>query len=210
MPGAETSCAGRRRRRARGAGVLRSRGVGIAAALLLLIAAGGCGGSGGSYVHPSVDFSYMKRATILPFRNLTSDDLADERIQSIFLMELLEADILEIVDPRETAAALAELDLHAGEEPTPEQCVALGKKLNVDALFLGTVEEYGISRVDRSAGSEVTIVLEMVETQTGVVVWRSQVHASGATWWSRLFGGGPRDLYSVSRSAVRKALGTLI
>jgi len=174
------------------------------------MAVAGCGGSGGSYVHPNVDFGYMQRATVLPFRNLTSDELADERIQSIFLMEILEADILDLIDTREAAAAMASMELAPGAALTPEQSVALGAKLNVDALFVGTVEEYGISRANRSAEAEVTLVLEMVETQTGAVVWRSQVHESGSTIWSKLFGSGTRDLYSVSRSAVRKALGTLI
>lgn len=177
-----------------------------AAALLL----GGCGGGKSSYIHPSIDFGYMRRATVLPFRNLTSDELADERIQSIFLMELLEQDVLEIVDAREAAAALAAMDIRAGTALTPEQAVALGKRLSVDALFAGTVEEYGISRADRNRASEVTLALEMVETQTGVVAWRSQVHRTGSTVSQRLFGGSPKDLYSVSRDAVREALGTLL
>lgn len=189
-------------------------GPAVAVLLLALLSGallvGGCGGTGGSYIHPNVDFGYMERATVLPFRNLTGDDLADERVQSIFLMEILEADILDMVDAREAAATLVAMDLSPGAPLTPEQAVELGKRLNVDALFTGTVEEYGVNRANRSAEAEVTLVVEMIETQTGVVVWRSQVHESGSTFWSRLFGSGTRDLYSVSRRAVRKALGTLI
>jgi Peptidoglycan-synthase activator LpoB len=183
------------------------------AALLLLAGtalSGGCGGGSSSYVHPSIDFGYMRRATVLPFRNLTSDELADDRIQSIFLMELLEQDILEIVDTREAQAAMAAMNVRAGTELTPEQAVELGKRLSVDALFIGTVEEYGISRADRNRISEVTLVLEMVETQTGVVAWRSQVHRTGSSLAQRLFGGAPKDLYTVSRQAVVDAIGTLL
>ena len=183
------------------------------AALLLSagsVLLGGCGGGSSSYVHPSIDFGYMKRATVLPFRNLTSDELADERIQSIFLMELLEQDILELVDAREAQAALVAMDVRPGTELTPEQAVELGGRLKVDALFTGTVEEYGINRADRSRSSEVTLVLEMVETQTGVVAWRSQVHRTGSSLSQRLFGGSPQDLYTVSRTAVTDALRTLL
>jgi len=171
---------------------------------------GGCASSGSSYIHPGVDFGYMKRAAVLPFANLSSDDLADERVQSIFVMKILEEDVLEILDPRESLAALAETELRPGARPTPEQAVALGESLKVEALFFGTVEEYGVSRSDRNRGPEVTLVLEMIETETGVVVWRAQSHSTGASVWRRLFGGGPADLYSVSERVVADALGTLL
>ncbi|MBZ0267163.1 hypothetical protein K8I85_03340 [bacterium] len=186
-----------------------------AVAALLLVSAciallGGCGGGSSSYVHPSIDFGYMQRATVLPFRNLTSDDLADERVQSIFLMKLLEQDILDLVDAREAQAALVAMNVRPGAQLTPEQAVELGKRLSVDALFVGTVEEYGVNRADRNRTSEVTIALEMIETQTGVVAWRSQVHRTGSSLSQRLFGGSPKDLYTVSHRAVSDALRTLL
>ncbi len=180
----------------------------LAAATLAFLS--GCGASRSSYVHPNVDFGYMRRAAVLPFQNLTSDHLADERMQSIFLMELLEADILEIVDPRETLAAMHSLSLNPDSPLTPEQAVKLGQKLQVEALFFGTIEEYGTSQIDRRRGPEITGVFGLTETETGALVWRSQVHVTGSSMWKRLFGGGPSDLYSVSVKAVRKALGTLL
>jgi hypothetical protein len=93
---------------------------------------------------------------------------------------------------------------------TPEQVTALGRQLNVDALFFGIVEEYGVSRVDPRRGTEVTAVFGMFETETGSVVWRSQVHTTGSSTLKRLFGGGSAGMYEVSRDAVRKALGTLL
>jgi len=181
-------------------------------ALLAVLAfrAIGCGTPTGSYVHPNVDFSYMKRAAVLPFQNLSSDVLAGERLQSILLMELLREDVLVIIDPRETAAAMTTLGLPPGAALTPEQAVELGKKVGVDALFFGVVEEYGYGRGDRARGPEITAVFGMTETQTGTLVWRSQVHATGASIWRKLFGGGPADLYSVSRDTVRRGLGTLL
>lgn len=187
--------------------VLRSGSALLGTLSLLAV---GCGSPGESYVHPNIDFGYMKRAAVLPFQNLTTDYLAGERLQSIFLMELLEADILAIVDPRETAAAMAGLGLVPGSPLTPEQSVNLGKKLAVDALFFGVVEEYGYGRNERSRGPEITVVLGLTETQSGAMVWRSQVHSTGSSIWKSLFGGGPDDLYSVSRDTVRKALRTLL
>jgi hypothetical protein len=176
----------------------------------LSVLATGCGSRTGVYIHPDVDFAHMERAAVLPFQNLSTDYLAGERIQSIFLMELLEQDVLGLVDPRETASAMEALGVRAGSTVTPEQAVALGRKLAVEALFFGVVEEYGYSRGERSRGPEITAVFGMTETQTGVLVWRSQVHATGSSIWRKLFGGGPADLYTVSRETVRRALRSLL
>ena len=182
---------------------------GVALAGLLLLASG-CGSSGAGYIHPNVDFSYMKRAAVLPFQNLTTDFQAGERMQSIFLMEMLEKDVLALVDPRETAAALKAMGLPPGGVLTTEQAVALGTKLDAQALFFGTVEEYGVGQGDRSRGPVITATFGMTETQTGTMVWRAQSHATGASIWKKLFGGAPADLYAVSRETVRKALRTLL
>jgi hypothetical protein len=125
-------------------------------------------------------------------------------------MEILKEDILEIVDSRETVSVMRGMGLSPGSSLTPEQTVALGDKLVVDALFFGVVEEYGYSRGDRRRGPEITAVFGMTETETGAVVWRSQVHATGSSLWRRLFGGGAADLFDVSRDTVRKALRTLL
>ena len=190
----------------------RRIGRGVLTSLLgLTIAAGiGCGGSKSSYIHPNVDFGFMKRAAVLPFQNLSSDEIADERIQSIFMMELLHADVLDILDPRETLAGIRAAKLSGGAELTPEQAVLLGQTLGVDALLFGSVEEYGHGQGDRRRGPEVTVVFGMIETQTGATVWRVQVHETGASFWRRLFSQSTKDLFEVSHEAVRAGLGSLL
>ena len=180
----------------------------LAAALLPVLA--GCSSSGSGYINPNVDFGYIERVAVVPFRNLTRDDLAGERLHSVFLMELLEEDVLEIVDPGETVAAMRTLGIPVGGDLTPEQSVRLGEALGIDAFFFGIVEEYGLSAVDRSRGAEVTAVFGMKETETGTVIWRSQVHENGSSMLKKLFGGGADGMYEVSRKAVRKALETLL
>jgi hypothetical protein len=192
-----------------GTGALHAlRGVVLLAAVGGSVA--GCGAPATSYLHPNVDFGYMERAAVLPFRNLSQDALAGARIQSIFLMELLEEDVLSIVDPRETEAAMRSLGLSADQDLAPEKAVALGAKLGVEALFFGIVEEYGQGQGDRTRGPEITAVFGIIETQTGAVVWRAQVHETGGSLWKRLFGGRPDDAYTVSRDVVRRALRTLL
>ena len=168
-----------------------------------------CGSSGMSYVKPRVDFSYLQRAAVLPFENLTPDDLADERMRSVFLTEILGVQVLEIANPGESSAALNTLGIRPTGSLTPDQAVTLGKQLSVDAIFSGVIEEYGYSG-GRNRDPEITAVFALTETETGSIIWRAQVHESGSSFWKRLFGGSGDDIFEVSRKTVRKALGTLL
>jgi hypothetical protein len=178
--------------------------------LLVLPLLVGCAGSSTSFVLPTVDFSHIHRCAVLPFQNLTMDGFADDRLQSIFLMEVLQRGSLAIVDPEETVSTMKLQGLTPGSTLTPEQIVALGKALSVEAVFLGSVEEYGLQSRSRQQSYEVTAVFSMAETETGNLIWRSQVHVDGSSFWKMLFGGEPAGLYDVSRKAVRKALGSLL
>ncbi len=179
---------------------------GLVLMLALVAAAGGCASVATSYLDTAVDFSHIKKCAILPFGNLTSDSFADERIQSIFMMEVLKHGSLVLVDPEETAGAMRDLHIGGATNPTPEQIVALGKALSVEAVFQGTVEEYGQANQSRQQYYFVTGSFSMAETETGKVIWRSQVHVGGSSLRVKLFGGEPPSLYDVSRKAVRKAL----
>lgn len=194
-------------RRASGTSACRAR----AGRLLLLVAlaSGGCASSGTSFIHPDVDFSGIQRCAIVPFQNLTDEGFADERLQSIFLSEVLQTGALAIVDPEETASVMLEKGIATGGILTPEQIVKVGEALSVQAIFLGSIEEYGVQTRTRRQAHAVTAVFSMAETETGKTIWRSQVHTDGASFWQQLFGGESASQYDVSRKAVRKALGSL-
>jgi hypothetical protein len=177
--------------------------------LLVILCAGCAGGTATSYLHPTVDFSHIHRCAVVPYQNLTQDNFADERLQSAFLSEVLHDGKITMLDPEETASAMRGLKISEGSPLAPEQFVALGKALNVEGIFFGTVEEYGVSRNSRRPIYEVTASFGLAETETGNLIWRSRVHADGSSFWKKIFGGESASLYSVSRKAVRAALGSL-
>ena len=169
-----------------------------------------CGSSAKSYIRPRVDFSYIQSAAVLPFENLSRNELADERMRSVFLTEILAAQVMEIANPGETSAALNSLRISPTATLTPEQAVAIGERLSVDAVFSGVIEEYGFSGGRRDQSPEITAVFALTETETGSIIWRAQIHEAGSSFWRRLFGSSGDDIYEVSRKSVRKALGTLL
>jgi TolB-like protein len=182
----------------------------LAGALALVAGAlAGCAPTVESFLHPEVDLGHVRRVAVLPFANLSEEDVADERLHSLFLTRLLAAQVLEVVETGAVREALGSLRLTAESTPTPAQLVALGAALGVDAVFAGTVEDYGVARGSRENLSRVTVSLTLTETQRGVLVWRAQAHASGASFWRRLFGTSERSLHEVSAAAIDRALETL-
>jgi hypothetical protein len=115
-----------------------------------------------------------------------------------------------MVDPEETVSAMNAQHVTPGVAPTPEQIVSLGKTLSVDAVFMGSVEEYGLQSQSRQQIYGVTAVFSMAETETGNLIWRSQVHVAGSSIWKRIFGGESASLYDISKTAVRRALADLL
>jgi len=184
--------------------------------LIVLMLAGlglqisGCASSKTSFIHPNMDFGSVQRCAVFPFQNLTSDGFADDKLYSIFMMELLAEGAFEVLSRGEVLGAMPGLNLTIGMSLTQEQIVSLGEKLSVDAIFFGSIEEFGLSKGSGSRVSEVTAVFSMAETQTGIVIWRAQIHVEGSSIWRKLFGGGSRSLHDVSRDAVRQALQTLL
>ena len=177
---------------------------------LLVVVLGGCASQPAHFIRSDVDFSFIHRVAILPFQNLSTDRFAAQRLESVFLSELLRYDGLEVVDPGETLAACSELHLSAEATLSPEQIMAVGKRLGVDAVFTGSVQEYGAERLGGSRDYSVTAVFNLSETASGQMIWNAESQADGSSLWRKLFGGGTANLYDVSRKAVSRALETLL
>ena len=189
--------------------MMRHSKAAILTAILLLVFTWGCSSGPSSYVQTDADFSFVSRAAVLPFQNLSQDLHAGTRMQSVFLASILERDALSMVNLGETLNAMGRLRLGTDIALTRDQIIDLGKELQVDALFFGTVEEFGMERMSNDRVYVITVTFSMVETETGSLIWTSQVHENGTSLWRKLFGGGSSSLYDVSRSTVEQALETL-
>jgi hypothetical protein len=173
--------------------------------LVVLAQLAACSPRATSYINRNVDFSYVQRVAIFPFRNLSQDTQAAARVQSIFMAGILEQGGLALVDEGEVLHALQKLRISPEAALSSEQVVALGKELGVQGIFFGTVEEYGQARISNTQVYMITAAFSLLETETGSLIWNAQVSNNGTSFWRRLFGGGSASLYDVSSSAVKAA-----
>jgi TolB-like protein len=133
----------------------------------------GCGGPR-TYIHPEVDMSYYEAVGVLPFRNLTNDRLAAERVTNAFVTELLIKKVFEVVEPgqfRRTARQIIGGNIDSGGEWDPEKIRELGSKTGVQGLIVGAVREYEMVSIGQTPYPLVTIDVKLIDIETARVAW---------------------------------------
>jgi len=177
--------------------------------MIVLVLLPGCSPRATSYVRQDVDYSFIRKVAVLPFQNLSQDINANARVYSIFVAQLLDRQAVDVAEYGAVLSAMAQMQLDFNSVLPPEQIVKLGKILEVDGIFFGSVQEYGLERISQDRTYTITASYSLAETQTGLTVWSAQARNDGASFWRKLFGGGSASLYSVSKSNVELALETL-
>jgi polysaccharide biosynthesis protein PelC len=177
-----------------------------AAVLLLILLFGGCAGSGVRYHNPDMDFGAIRRVAVLPFANLTRDASAAERARDVFTTMLLATNAMYVIPPGEVFRGISRASLADPTRPSVEEVKRLAGIVSVDAVITGLVREYGEVRSGQSTANVISLSLQMMEVQTGTVVWTAESTKGGITVRDRLFGGGGEPMNKVTQDAVEDLL----
>jgi len=178
---------------------------GLSVLCFLIFSISGCNGNTlKEFTRPNYDISAVKTIAVLPFRNFTSDNYADEKIRSKISIELLSRDI-NIIEPGEIISVMKELRIKSVDTMRNKDMVSAGSMLNVDALITGSVEAFGISRGITASYPEVSVHLIMFDTITGNIVWSAWHTSGGASFWTRHFGAEGSTLDNVSERVIKEA-----
>jgi hypothetical protein len=175
---------------------------------LALVLLAGCA-SDDVYFEPNMDFGSLKSVAVLPFQNLTSAQEASERVRDTFMGMLLATGAVYVLPPGEVARGLSKLPRISAEGPSTDQIKQLGSILDVDAVITGVVREYGTVRSGSTSANIVSVSLQMIEVQSGLIVWSASSTKGGVTVWDRLLGGGGEPMDTVTAKAVDDLLDKL-
>lgn len=162
-----------------------------------------------TYVDPVMDFSLIQKVAVLPFENLTTATKAAERVRDVFMTMMQATGASYVIPPGEVARGLDRASVALPTTPTADDVINLGKIVGVDAVITGVVREYGEVRTGSSSAGVVSVSLQMMETQTGKVVWSASATRGGIDAADRLFGGGGQPMDEVTADAVRDLLDRL-
>lgn len=184
----------------------------VLAVALGSLALGGCRTAGGGqrYQDKNMDFASIKTVAVLPFQNLSRDNLAADRVRDVFSSMLLATNAVYVVPAGEVVRGMGRAGIGSPTTPSVDEIVKLGTALKVEAVIVGVVREYGELRSGTASGNVVSMSLQLIETATGKVVWSGGTTRGGIKVTDRLFGGGGAPLNDVTEDAVDDLLGKLL
>jgi polysaccharide biosynthesis protein PelC len=174
---------------------------------LLLIA---CARPRSTYIDPNMDFGTVKSVAVMPFVSLAKDPIVAERVRDVFINRLLATGAVYVVPVGEVARGVARGEVQNPSAPSPEEAVKLAGIIKVQAIITGTVREYGEVRSGATSANIISVSLQMIETQTGKVVWTASSTRGGISIWARLFGGGGQPMNKVTERAVNDLIYRLL
>ncbi|MBI5875012.1 MAG: hypothetical protein HZB81_04075 [Deltaproteobacteria bacterium] len=181
---------------------------------LLLFVVAGCGTSTIRYVNPTANFSYIKKVAVLPFNNLSDDRYAGERIRNTLTVDLMSRGVFEVVEQGEVTKVLGVIFREAGVEEgravtvDKETLKLIGEKLSIQAVILGSVDEY--SGGGYGGGNVVSVAMRMLDTNSGIVLWQAKTTETSKSILRKLIGIEEVDRSELTRNAVKNVLDTLL
>ena len=190
----------------------KMRRYGTVVLLAAMLTVAGCGSSTLRYVNPDANFSYIKKIAVLPLNNFSDDRYAGEKVRGVLTVDLLSRHAFELVEQGQVTKILASVLGSAGYregravELDSETLKLLGEKLGVQAVIMGSVDEYRGSR----GGAAVSLSMRLVDTGSGIVLWQTKSTVLGDHYLRRMFGIGIVDSTKLTRVAVKRALDTLL
>ena len=153
-----------------------------------------------------MDFGAIRAVAVLPFTNLTRDNLAAERVRDVFASMLLATGAVYVVPYGEVVRTVGKAGIATAASPSTEDVLKLGPALKADAIVVGVVKEYGEVRSGSASGNVVSLSVQLVETATGRIVWAGASTRGGVTMKDRLLGGGGIPLNDATEAAVNDLL----
>jgi hypothetical protein len=170
----------------------------------------GCVRSTSYYLHPQADLGAIRRVAVLPFETMTAERAPADKVQKVFLLELLATNAFDVIEPGAVVKALKDERVENVGNLAPQDIGKLAKAMGAEGLFFGTVVDYGESRGVSSTAPEITIQLRLVDGTSGATVWSASRTRNGATVSARLFGLGGDSSTEVVRDLIREELSTLL
>ncbi len=189
-------------------GVMRNKHLTILLILSVFVLVS-CATSSNVYIDQNMDFGAIKSIAVMPFVSLARDPVVAERVRDVFINKLLATGAVYALPIGEVARGATRAEIQNPSAPSPEEVIKLGGILKVQAVITGTVREYGEVRSGTAASNVVSVSLQMIETQTGKVVWSASTTKGGVNIGDRLFGGGGKPMNQVTEKAVDDLIGKL-
>ena len=174
----------------------------------------GCGGTTVRYMNPSANFSYVNKVAVLPFSNFSEDKYAAEKVRNALTVELMSRHAFDVLEHGEVSKVFNFLREGSIEDARivqvdKETMKLLGAKLGVQAIIMGSVNEYS-AKGGGFANNVVSISVKMLDAESGTILWQANTSEVGSGTLRKMFGMEQVDMSILTNRVVKKILNTLM
>jgi hypothetical protein len=178
---------------------------------LFIVTLAACGprGISDSYHDPDMDFAALRTIAVMPFANFTNNKLAADRVRDTFMTSLMSTGVVYVIPPGEVARGISRATIVNPTTPTSNEITRLSAIIRADAVITGVVREYGMVRSGTTSANVISLSMQLIEKESGKVVWTASTTKGGISIWDRLFGGGGQPIEDVTEAAVNDIINKL-
>ena len=178
--------------------------------LILFSCSGGFYSHPNTYIHPNTNFRYIKKVAVMPFANLTNDKFAGDKVRNLFVTQLLSTGTIDVVELGELLKILELEGIRSTDTISTSIAQQIGRNLDVQAIILGSVDQFDTVRSGQSSFPEVALTLRMIEVETGTIIWTANHNKSGKRILASLFGIGTKSINNITTKIIKEIVDTLV
>jgi TolB-like protein len=178
--------------------------------LLSVIVISACLSRPNTYVRDHYDASGVQKVALFSFHNNTKIPEAGDMVTGAFLAGLVEGRRFQVEFPGNIRSFLVSERIIVRTGLDLDTIKLMGKRLGVDAVVLGQVEEYaGAEEERRGVVPTVSISARMVDAQTGEILWMAQYRRTGDDYIKVLDFGKIRSVGELTNKVVGEMIETI-
>jgi TolB-like protein len=149
----------------------------------------------------------IRKLAVLPFDNISENKQAGQIVASIYVTELFKTGRFLVEEPGNIRQFMIQERIDTIGEVELDRLKILGRRLGVDAVVVGTVEEFEDGR--RDGVPIVSITTRMVTSATGRVIWSAQNKRKGNDYTLAFEFGEVRTAAALTERVVREMIDTI-
>lgn len=175
--------------------------------IILFSVFSGCSVHPNTFSKKNLEKYSVRRVAVIPFYNNTTAKTAGKVVTNCFVEELLNSKDIEVEFPGNVRKLLVEERIIIRKGIGSGQIRLIGKRLNVDAVIIGRVTEYGGD--DGSGSPVVSVNARIIHTDTSSILWMGQNKRTGDDYIKVFDIGRIDSAPKLARNVVRELILTI-
>lgn len=156
----------------------------------------------------SVPSTNVKKVAVLPFYNISGYRDAGKIIANVFVTEMFKSGRFRVEESGNIVQFMIQERIDTIGEIEVERLTILGKRMGVDAVMTGTVEEFAEGGSAYSTPI-VSITARMIDSNTGKLIWSGQNKRKGEDYIIVLDLGEVKSVTTLAQKVVKEMIDTI-